>query len=51
MEMLIDSAYYWSTSQLNAVGLQGLIQIIVISGISIFKFDLGNLFSRPDKEE
>jgi len=39
MEFIDLADHYWNVAHLNGVGLQGLLELIVIAGIMIFKTD------------
>ncbi len=40
MELIDLADQYWSVAHLNGVMLQGLIELIIIAGILIFKFNI-----------
>ena len=40
MELIDLADQYWSVAHLNGVRLQGLIELIIIAGILIFKFNI-----------
>ena len=42
MELIDLADHYWNVANLNGVGLQGLLELIVIAGIMIFKSDITN---------
>ena len=42
MELIDLADQYWSVAHLNGAGLQGLIELIIIAGIMIFKSDIAN---------
>lgn len=42
MELIDLADQYWSVAHLSSAGLQGLLELIVIAGIMIFKFDTKN---------
>jgi hypothetical protein len=39
MELIDLADYYWDAANLSGVGLQGLLELIIIAGIMIFKTD------------
>jgi len=40
MELIDLADQYWSVAYLNGVGLQGLFELIIITGVMIFKFNI-----------
>ena len=40
MELIDLADHYWNVANLNGVGLQGLLELIVIAGLMIFKSDI-----------